>query len=70
MAFYFFNRLAEEIARTKLQSNLNAVAPYVYNWGRHNSTVAVHEVGEDHICTVLLLSEVSSVCDENFVLFL
>ncbi|KDR09916.1 uncharacterized protein LOC110838384 isoform X2 [Zootermopsis nevadensis] len=37
-------RLAEEIARTKLQSNLNAVAPNVYSLSCHNSTVALHEV--------------------------
>lgn len=69
MTLYFFSRLAEEIARTKLQSNLNAVAPNVYSLSCHNSTVALHEVGDYNVCTLLLLAEVSSVCDENLVLF-
>jgi hypothetical protein len=69
MALYFFNRLAEEIAHTKLQSGLNAVAPNVYSLGHRKSTATLHEVGDYKVCTLLPLAELSSVCGKNLVLF-
>jgi hypothetical protein len=56
--FYFY-RLAEEIARTKLHS------PSVYNLGQRDSIITAHEVGDYNVHSTLCLAEVTLLSDKN-----